>query len=269
MKTLFKNASINYSEAGSGDTLVLLHGFTETLSIWDDFARDLSRYFRVICVDLPGHGGSDCIGEVHSMELMADVVMTVLDKLSAGRCVVIGHSMGGYVALAFARKYGSSVCGLGLFHSSALSDSNQAREGRMRAIEAIRKNHHEFLTAFIPSLFAPENKEIFRKETEILVEQAKKMSKEAVIAAQMGMKERPGSREILLNAKYPVMFISGHQDSRIPVNDLQHQLLLPETTYSLLLKNCGHMGYLEKKEKTLGFVKCFTHACYNKIIDIS
>ncbi len=268
MKILFKNASINYSDAGSGDTLVLLHGFTESLAIWDDFSKHLSEHFRVVSIDLPGHGSSDCIGDVHDMELMADILKSVLDKLTIGRCVLIGHSMGGYVALAFSRRYSGSVCGLGLFHSTALSDSEQAKEGRMRAIEAIRKDHHDFLAGFIPSLFAEQNRDLYKKEIEALVEEAKQMSKESVIAAQMGMKVRHDSKDVLEKAKYPVMFISGHQDSRIPVNDLQPQLLLPETTYSLLLKNCGHMGYLEEKDKTLGFVKYFTRVCYSKAGDM-
>ena len=86
-------------------TIVLLHGFTESLDIWDDFSAELSVDFKVICIDLPGHGNSGCIGDAHTMELMADVVKTIIDKEKVNECVIIGHSMGGYVALAFAEKY--------------------------------------------------------------------------------------------------------------------------------------------------------------------
>ncbi len=262
MKITFNGANINYTDCGKGNTLVLLHGFTETIKIWDYFSEYLSKKFRVICIDLPGHGESDCIDNIHSMELISDILKSLLDKLSIDKCVMIGHSMGGYVSLAFARKYGKLLSGLGLFHSSVYSDSEQAKEARMRAIEIVRNDHHAFLAGFIQDLFAPENKEIFKKEIDNLVKDAKQMSKEAIIAAQMGMIERHDSKDILVNAKYPVMFIAGHKDSRIPVKDIQSQLILPETSYSLLLKNAGHMGYLEEKEKTLHFIKAFTETCF-------
>ena len=261
MEIQYNNAKINFSDTGKGNALVLLHGFTETSKIWDDFSEELSKHFRLVCIDLPGHGKSENVDEVHSMELMAEIVKTVLDHLSINKCVLIGHSMGGYVTLAFARMYEENLAGIGLFHSNAYADSEKAKDGRLRAIEAIRKNHHEFLTGFIPDLFAPANRESYKKEINVLVDEAKQMSKEDIIAAQLGMKDRQDSTDVLANAKYPVMFISGHQDSRIPINNIQAQLSLPETAYSLLLKNTGHMGFIEEKEKTLHFLKSFTQGC--------
>ena len=264
MQILYNDKEINYTDSGKGNTLVFLHGFTETLNMWKAFSKKLSEQFRVVCIDLPGHGQSECIDEVHSMELMADVTKHVLDKLSVNECVVIGHSMGGYVALSFTRKYGKLLKGLGLFHSSAASDTEQAKEGRMRAVEVIKKNHVDFLLNFIPDLFAPENRDKFKKEIELLLVEAKKIPVEGIIAALLGMKDRPESTDVLEKIKQPVMFIAGHKDSRIPLKAVQTQLTLPETSYSLLLKNSGHMGYIEKKEKTLQFVNDFANACFNK-----
>lgn len=262
MQVLFNEKKINYKDSGKGNVLVLLHGFTETLNIWNDFSNKLSDHFRVVCIDLPGHGKSECIDDIHSMELMADAVKTVLDKLKINKAVVVGHSMGGYVALAFARKYGAHLKGLGLFHSSANSDSHQAKEARMRAVEIIKKDHHDFLLNFIPDLFAPENRDVFKKDIALLLEEAKQLPKKGIIAALMGMKDRQDSNDILENIEHPVMFIAGHKDSRIPVKDVQSQLALPEISYSLLLKNTGHMGYIEESTTTSNFVEAFVKGCF-------
>lgn len=262
MKTVINNSAINYTDQGNGDTLILLHGFTESLSIWDSFAKELSKYFRVICIDLPGHGNSKSVSNIHPMELMADIVKSLLDKLSVKKCVIVGHSMGGYVSLAFARKYSNILQGLGLLHSTAHADNEAAKEARMRAIEIIKDDHHKFLSSFIPTLFAPGNENIFNKEMDNLLVEAKKMEKEAIIAAQLGMKSRADSKDILANADHPLMFITGHKDSRIAIDDIQAQAKLCKTAYCLLLKNSGHMGFIEEKQRTLHFLKSFTTACY-------
>ncbi len=264
MQVSFNNKKINYEDSGKGHVLVLLHGFTETLNMWNEFSKKLSAQFRVVCIDLPGHGKSECVDDVHSMELMADAVKTVLDKLNINKAVVVGHSMGGYVALSFARKYEHVLKGLGLFHSSANSDSEQAKEGRMRAVEVIKKNHVDFLLNFIPDLFAPENRDVFKKEIEVLLTEARKIPVEGIIAALMGMKDRPDSNDILENAEYPVMFIAGHKDTRIPVKDVLAQLALPKTAYSLLLKKTGHMGYIEERSTTLNFLETFVKGCFSR-----
>ncbi|MFA5782798.1 MAG: alpha/beta hydrolase [Bacteroidales bacterium] len=264
MKTFIKYNSVNihYKTEGKGDALVLLHGFTESLEIWDDFSAELSLFFKVICVDLPGHGSSDCIGESHTMELMADVVKTVLDEENMKECVMIGHSMGGYIALAFAEKHPAYMKGLGLFHSSALPDTPEGKANRTRAIEVIEKNHTEFVMNFIPDLFAPANRKPLEKEINVLVEKAQTMSKQAIIAAQRGMMERRDMQYVLKNADYPVLFIAGKQDTRVPYNKVLEQIVLPKDTTALLLHDIAHMGYLEARDKTIYAVKCFVDGAY-------
>jgi len=143
MQVDFKNGSINFEAYGSGEVLVLLHGFTESLKIWYDFKDKLAKKFHVILIDLPGHGMSSIINEVHSMELMADSVKAVIDHLRISSAVMVGHSMGGYVSLAFARKYSSLLKGMGLFHSTSLADSDENKEARERAIAIIRNKEKE------------------------------------------------------------------------------------------------------------------------------
>lgn len=262
MEIIFNNAKIKYHTEGKGNVLVLLHGFTESLEIWDDFSAELSLDFKVVSIDLPGHGKSDCIGESHSMELMANVVKAVLDKEEIKKCVIVGHSMGGYVALAFAELYPSMMKGLGLFHSSALPDTPEGKVNRTRAIEAIGNNHSEFIMNFIPDLFAPQNRDILKDEINILVKKAGNMTSHSIIASQRGMMERKDRRFILENAEYPVMFIAGKQDSRVPYDKILEQISLPKDTFAVLLHDIAHMGYLEAKDKTIFAVKYFTGGCF-------
>ena len=257
MEIIYNNAKIHYRVEGKGNALVLLHGFTESLDIWDEFSAELSLYFKVICIDLPGHGKSDCLSEIHSMELMADCVHAALKEQNITECVMIGHSMGGYVALAYAEKYPGYMKGLGLFHSSALADTPEGKTNRAKAIKVIENNHSGFIMNFIPDLFAPANRKTFEKEINALIKKAQSLSKQAIIAAQRGMMERRDMRHILKNATYPVLFIAGKQDVRVPFEKILEQITLPKDSSSLLLHDIAHMGYLEAGEKTIYAVKCF------------
>lgn len=241
---------------------MLIHGFTESLKIWYDFKKKLARNFRVVLIDLPGHGKSSILDEVHSMEMMADSIKAVADHLNISSAVIIGHSMGGYVSLAFARKYNSLLKGMGLFHSTSLADSDENKEARERAIDVIRNNHSRFLLNFIPELFAPETRDIFRSEIQVLVDEAMSMDPKAIIAAQLGMRNRTSTLDVLINAPFPVMFIAGQKDSRVPFENIWVQMALTETAYSLILRNSGHMGFIEARDKTLDFVENFTRSCY-------
>lgn len=262
MNVRYKDALISFEDRGTGNAVVLIHGFTESSSVWEFFVENLVDAYRVITIDLPGHGESECIGEVHPMEQMAEIIKTVLDHQEVTEAVVIGHSMGGYVALAMARIYPGLFRGLGLFHSTSLADSEEGRISRERSIKLIREDHQAFLFNFIPELFAPENRERFAHEIDALVQAAKKMTKKAVIAAQEGMKCRSSSLDVLINAKFPVMFIAGQKDSRVPFENIWVQMALTEEAHSLILRNVGHMGYLEAKHQTFDFTRAFIQSCY-------
>ncbi|MCD4773307.1 MAG: alpha/beta hydrolase [Bacteroidales bacterium] len=260
----YNNASINYTDKGEGDAIVLLHGFLESLKIWDDFSDELSKKFRVVCIDLPGFGKSDLIAEIHSMELYAEVVKSVLDNLQIKKCTMFGHSMGGYVTLAFAEKYSEMLNGLSLFHSHSAADSEKTKENRDRTVEVIKLNHKGFINQFIPDLFAPENVEKFHDEIEELKENGRQTTKESVIAALIGMKERSGKLQFLINTDLPIQFIIGKQDSRIPYNEVLAQAALPKFSEIIILGNAGHMTYLEEKEITLKAVRYFALKCFDK-----
>lgn len=253
----YRSQNIHYTDTGKGPVLVLLHGFTESLQIWDAFAAEFSRSFRVICIDLPGHGRTANFSAVHTMEFMAEIVYAVLSFCRVQQCVLLGHSMGGYVALAFAQQHPEMLKGLILFHSQVDPDDDEARRNRERTIELVRLNRSGFLNQFIPDLFAPSNRERLNREIEILKNQAGSISGKGLIAALEGMKTRRGWRDVLASLPAPVLFIAGKQDSRIPFSKVMEQLALPKQAEALLLDEAGHMGYLEAPKVTLGSIRDF------------
>lgn len=264
MTSLFFNyqgKNIHYTTQGQGNTLVLLHGFMESLQIWNDFSNELSKNFKVVCIDLPGHGKSDCISEIHSMELMADVIKQITDSLGITEFALIGHSMGGYVSLQFSETYPDMIKGLGLFHSHALADSDDAKNNRDRACEIVKQSRKIFISQFIPDLFAPENLQKFDKEIKELQSQVIDMTSDSIIAAQQGMKLRTDKLNVLINLDKPILFILGKKDSRVNLQQAMAQAMLPGQV-DILITNAGHMGYIESRNETLFAIKNFVTKCY-------
>ena len=258
----YKGKKTYYTIEGEGETVVLLHGFTESLDIWDKFAADLCKSRTVICIDLPGHGKSECIGDVQTMEEMADIVKLIVDEEKVTQLIIIGHSMGGYVATAFAEKYKPLLKGLGLFHSTAYADSEEQKKNRLRTIEVIKNNHHGFLSAFIPELFAACNRDKYKEEIDKLVEASRQMTEQSVISCMYGMAQRPDRIHVISNLDFPILFIGGFEDSRVPLNVFKSQMLTVNQSSALLLEKTGHMGYIEEEDRTLEFVKKYINDCY-------
>jgi pimeloyl-ACP methyl ester carboxylesterase len=257
----FNTKKIFYTDKGKGRTIVLLHGFTESHKIWNYFTKVLSDEFHVVTIDLPGHGKSECIAEVHTMELLSEVVHAVLKKAGIKRCIMIGHSMGGYVTLAFAREYPKKLKGFCIFHSHCFADSPEDRENRNRTIELVRNDKFRFITNFIPNLFPEEVQKKFAKEIGQLVKEAEKMSKEGIIAALEGMKLRMDQTSLLTHTKLPVLFILGLKDSKAPIPKLWEMISLPAHSESLILRDVGHMGYIESPKVTLNAIRQFVQKC--------
>lgn len=263
MKTLtFQQKQIAYHKKGEGNCLVLLHGFPMDSRVWKDFTEQLSNDFCVIAPDLPGLGKSDMLAERHDMSLMADVVAAILEAEKISQCVLAGHSMGGYVGLAFADKYPQMLAGLSLLHSHASADDAQGRENRNQAILKIHDDKKTFLTDFIKSLFdeelATQNTKAVRFITDITLSQ----EKQAVVAAMAGMRERENYIELLTQLKVPVQFVLGKSDNRMPFMKIMAQAALPPHGELLMLKGVGHMGFLESPLIVRDALKTFTARCF-------
>lgn len=252
---------IHYKITGQGDTLVLLHGYLESLAMWEQHQDFLSPYYQIISIDLPGHGTTDSFSEIHSMPFMAELVLEVLKQENIKQCVMIGHSMGGYATLAFAEKYPHYLKGFGLFHSHASADTETAKNNRERTIELIKQDKGHFINQFIPSLFAPDNVIVYASQIQKQIQEANAMKKESVIAAMAGMKDRQSTVDVLMDANVPVLFIVGKQDTRIPTEKILAQAALPTVSQILILGNSGHMGWIEEQEKTRAALDGFMKLC--------
>jgi pimeloyl-ACP methyl ester carboxylesterase len=262
--TTARGARIRYSDTGKGRVIVLLHGFLESLEVWfgNGYAQQLAKKFRVIAIDLPGHGKSDCLGYVQKMERMADVVKDVMDSLRLRRYILVGHSMGGYVALAFAEQYPDNLSGLCLFHSTALADSDEKKLDRERAIRIVKRNPVKYTNQLVLNLFALANQPYFKKEINWLRRMAAKTKKQAIVACLEGMKIRPNREVILKFAAYPVLFIAGQRDNVIAHDSLLEQAKHPRVSRLVSLERTGHLGFIEKKEITEKKLRAFAGFCY-------
>src|SRR5690625_3946315 len=128
-----------YKQQGKGPSIVFIHGYLENGNMWDKFAEELSEDYQSIIMDLPGHGKSKSYSDTHSMDFMAEKVNEILDELNISEALFIGHSMGGYVALAMADLFPEKVKGLILLNSSSLSDTEEKKEDRLRAVELAQR----------------------------------------------------------------------------------------------------------------------------------
>ena len=257
----YNNTKICYSVEGTGKAVVLLHGFLENMDIWDRFSQELSKKYKVVLIDLLGHGGSSMLAETHSMELMANAVNSTLEALQVDDCVMIGHSMGAYVSLAYAEMFTDKLTGLGIFHSHAAADTTEGKINRGRAIQIVKENHKDFISAFIPDLFTKKNQEILYEEIAILQKASRLISKESVVASLDGMRHRADKLKLLSSLRIPIMFIIGKQDSRTPLDKMFSQIELVKHAEVLILDDVAHMGYLEAFEKTLSFTSHFVETC--------
>ena len=259
---LYNGRKIWYRDKGKGHVIVLLHGFLENMGMWDYFTRKLSDHYRVVTIDLPGFGRSECIHHVHLMEQMATAVNRVLKELDINKCLMIGHSMGGYVTLAFASKYPRKLKGFGLLHSHALADTPEGKLNRNRAINIVSSDHGSFIMNFFPELFAPANAERFGREIEKMYHEALKTSPKAIIAALEGMKYRTDKLDVLVKSRVPVLFILGKQDSRVPFEKTLAQAALPADGQIIVLSDVGHMGHIEQRKKTLKAIEGFAEKVF-------
>lgn len=260
--TSFKNGKVFFSDTGKGRVVVLLHGFLGSHQIWEKVIKDLSRSYRVIAIDLPGHGETQCFGYVHSMDLMAKCVKAVLDKLRVKRYALIGHSMGGYVAMAFADLFPDAVSGICLFHSSAYADSEEKKKDRSRSIKVVKSNHRIYSRELIKNLFAKQNLKYLKDEISFATKIAVKTSKQGIIAALEGMKDRPSRELILRLVDYPVMMVIGQHDNVLPAQQLLKQAETIKNRTVLYLEHDGHMGFLESPRESNKALRKFLRKCF-------
>ena len=264
---LLNGKQIGYRIIGNGPTVVLLHGFGEDGRIWDNQYTNLQGY-RFIIPDLPGTGLSGSINKT-SMEEMAEAVYYVIQSESDGKkpsgkekVVMIGHSMGGYVTLAFAEKYPEMLIGFGLFHSTSYPDTDEKKKTRLKGIQFI-KDHgsYEFFKTAIPNLYSPITKENHPQIVEEQLGRSHNFSPESLVSYYEAMIARKSRSFVLKEAQCPVLFVLGKYDMAVPLKDGLEQCKLPDFSYIHILENSAHMGMREE-------VKDANHILYHFLENI-
>ncbi|MBQ8779194.1 MAG: alpha/beta hydrolase [Alistipes sp.] len=244
------DATVYVSDSEKGEKcVVLLHGYLESLRVWDDFVGLLTDKVRVVAIDIPGHGRSSNIAPVHTMELMADVVAGVLDALQIDKVTLVGHSMGGYISLAFCAAYAERLEGLVLLSSSPNPDTELKRENRRREIALVKAGKKDMLARVAPEAgFAEMNRDSLRRYINNLVEQVHITDDEGIVALLGGMIERKDQNEMLRNSRVRQLFIMGTHDGYIPVEAAQEFIAKNPQAKVAWLDKSGHMGFIEEPE---------------------
>ncbi len=244
------STALHIADSGVGEKcVVLLHGYLESMYVWDDFAPLLTPSVRVITVDIPGHGISEVKGEVHTMEMVADVLHEMLKSLEIERVTMVGHSMGGYVALAFCARYPEQLDGLVLLSSTPNPDTEAKRENRRREIALVRAGKKDALARVAPEAgFAEQNRRRLRSYIDDLTECVHITEDDGIVALLGGMMERADQNEMLRKSAVPQLFILGKKDGYIPVEVAEEIVANHPQAQVAWLEESGHMGFIEEPE---------------------
>jgi pimeloyl-ACP methyl ester carboxylesterase len=249
-------AVIDFNVIGSGKTLFLIHGFPMNKNVWKEYAGRLATYFKVVMPDLPGFGQSAAKKIPFTIEEVGQDLIELIEREKFSDIAIVGHSLGGYIALAMidqAPKYFSSLT---LFHSTALPDTSEKKTSRNKMIEFIRSNGVlAFTSNFTASLFADPRHAAIEKVKALSVQ----ATEQAVIGYTEAMRDRPDSSNILQNFQKPVLFIGGDKDVGISTDSLFKQSSFTPNSEVLILKDAGHMGMFENPDLTIKKIRSFAH----------
>ena len=254
----FESGKIHFSDQGAGETILLLHGYLETSEIWSNFAHKLATKFRIITVDLPGHGNSDIYGESHSMEFMATILKGVINSLNIKRVFLTGHSLGGYVTLAFAELFPEMLSGYCLFHSHPFADSEEILEKRRKEINLVLAAGKDLLyPESVKKMYASVNLEKFSNALKQSMRIASSVSGEGITGVLRGMMTRPSRIAVMEEGTVPCLWILGAMDNYINCELIQTRVRLPQNAKVVVLNNSGHMGFIEEEELSLKVIESF------------
>lgn len=231
--------------------MVLLHGYLESSDVWNGFSEKLSGEFRVIAIDLPGHGRSEVYSETHTMDMMAGVVKEMLENLNVKKVFLGGHSMGGYVTLAFLDLYPEYLAGYCLFHSQPFGDTSEAIAKRKHEISLVREGKKDqMIPGNIEKMFATSNLEKFADFVTRSEMTASKIPGEGIVAVLNGMMQRPSRVKVMEEGRVPCLWILGSLDNYIPSTVIK-RVNMPSNARILPLERSGHMGFIEEQDACL------------------
>lgn len=256
----FKGVQLRYTTYGSNqnEAIVLLHGYLESLEIWGEFAEILSEHFYVVSLDISGHGKSGIYSAVHRMDELAESVSVVCKELKLKKVHIVGHSMGGYVALAFREKYHYMVTTCSLFHSTCYPDTKEKRENRNREIQLVKNGKKELIVnTNIPRAFADDNVNSLSNEIDKAKAIALATPDDGICAILNGMKRRPDRCNLMYDDKIPLLIIAGKKDNYIPYEVMEKIKQIGTNVEVQTLENSGHMGFIEEPEESFRILSAF------------
>jgi pimeloyl-ACP methyl ester carboxylesterase len=247
---------LHFFEKGQGPVLLFLHGFCETGEMWRHFADSLSTQYRVLCPDLPGFGASPITHPITCLEDVAEQLEEWMDALQIQHPIVLGHSLGGYVALALLERMGDRIKAIGLLHSTAYADDLEKKELRNRVIIFLKKHGAaKFVSSFVPQLFPEHRREELAGAMAHAIEDGQRSSLEGLLAYTVAMRDRKDRLAVLEQFEGPKLLLAGTIDGAVKIESSRAQQ--GAFTHYIELEGVGHLGMVEEKEKTLAVVKDF------------
>ena len=255
----YKNANVFYTDQGKGTAVVLIHGFLENSTMWDKIVPELTKRNRVITIDLLGHGKSDCLGYVHSMELFAKTVEAVLKHLKIRKYILVGHSLGGYISLAISKMNPTKIKGLCLLNSTSEKDSEERIKIRIRANKMVQNNFENMVKMSISNLFNQANLLIYKEEIEAIKKVALQTSLQGYIAANEGMRLRLNTNAVLTDNNFKKLIIVGEKDLVLDLENSKKEAV--KTNSELVVFSNGHMSHIENKDELIITLKNFLKNC--------
>ena len=266
---IYQGKKVAYSITGNGFPLVFVHGFCEDRSMWDDFIMLFSLKYTVITVDVGGFGESELPNNL-SISTMAMQINTVLEIENIERCIMIGHSMGGYIALAFAELFDGKLVGLTMFHTHPFADTETKKVNRNRGL-AFLKQHgvSKFVTPLLPQLFSPIAKVDYKHIIQNLIYKARTYELETVYTALAAIKNRPDRSHVLTQINCPVQFIIGKLDGAVSFDQSLQQAYLPKVADIQIFNDIGHMGMFTSKDDMQKVLKGFVAFCLLNIFSVN
>lgn len=241
--------ALEYWISGEGPALLWVHGFAEDVRIWERLMLNRLSGFTHITLNLPGTGASPLPASTCSIEHMADALYAILQQETIDTCILLGHSMGGYIGIAFAEKYPTSLIGLGFIHSSVYADDDAKKVNRRKAIDIIRsggKGH--FLQQVVASLYGPNAHERYPDRVQAHFNMALAVPDNTLKAYYEAMIQRPDRSKVLEQLKCPVLYVLGEFDQAVPLSVGLTQSQIPGITSVHILPGVGHTAMNEAPE---------------------
>lgn len=254
---------LTYSSEGQGKPLVFIHGFCENKEIWHYFKNYFTRGYQVICIDLPGFGGSNGLGDGTTIENFAIKLHDTLHSIGIHQPILIGHSLGGYVALAYAELFPKEMAGMCLFHSTSYEDVPEKKENRNKTIDYVEKHGVDaFCNPFVPGLFFHKRREELKDQIQYVLQIARQTSLESIVLTTKAMRDRKDRAEVLVDCKVPVAFIIGKEDTAVTFEKSLSQCHLVAKSQALFLGDTGHMGMFEREKECADFLLGFIQGIF-------